>query len=816
MLSPSRKKQKHKTMPSKTASFFIQTPSQTNPTNITTKSALEGLHNLSSYNLTKHDVNLLIKGLSFAPTPNTPTHKLHIQTLSEFNEYAKSLRLKHLRMQYRKTPANYQCQTNPTQTSYLQRRMKFIHPPPCETPKARYSGVPQIEHYVETTKELLEDNLPSIHKDCTTNLPPPQRRALKALKQNRQTVTVKPADKNLGIVLMNTEDYITQCMLHLTDKSTYSLAPTYPSNAIKQQLQNRLIDFKSDIQPHKHLYKSLLNETRHKQTPQFYGIPKIHKQFTHLPPVRPIVAQTNSILSLSASFIDHVLQPLARSYPDYIQNSTVLSLQLQDLQVPDDSTLVTVDVTSLYPSIPQTECLDVIYNEMYKHPHLLTFNPNFIISLLHLNMNNNYFTFADFTFQQIQGTAMGAAFSPTVANIYMSTILDRFLKTQKTQPFLLRRYIDDIIMIWTDTTEKLLVFLQALNAFHPHLNFTHKHSQQMVDYLDLTIYKGTYFNFTNILDTKTYQKPLNLYQYLHYTSNHQPQIYKSIIKGETIRYIRTNTSYETYNATLQKFKQRLLKRGYPKQLIMKLTATVQYNKRQQYLLRHNTTQHNIVRPPLYKCLPPTNFQLLKQLTLQIYKNLRLPSPRFITLRHKPLRNMLVRAKLEPSDEQLVDIALQLDSGMPTPHVDAATLPQLKAPPTKITSCRHPRCLTCSIHLNCQPTFKSSRTNLVYQIRHSFSCTSSNLIYLITCKRCHKQYVGLTTKQLNVRVNHHRTKKQINISQHYNRSDHSISHLTIQPIDRPSSSTPTQQELQDLERYWIMTLKTKFPQGLNIQ
>ena len=112
-------------------------------------------------------------------------------------------------MQYKKTPVNYQHQTNHTQTSYLQRRMKFIHPPPCETPKARYSGVPQIEHYIDTTKELLEDNLPSIHKYNTTNLPPPQRRALKTLKQSRQKVTVKPADKNLGIVLMNTDDYIT-------------------------------------------------------------------------------------------------------------------------------------------------------------------------------------------------------------------------------------------------------------------------------------------------------------------------------------------------------------------------------------------------------------------------------------------------------------------------------------------------------------------------------------------------------------------------------------------------------------------------------
>ena len=91
--------------------------------------------------------------------------------------------------------------------------------------------------------------------------------------------------------------------------------------------------------------------------PQFYGLPKVHKQFTHLLPLRPIVAQFNSILTPSAKLIDHLLQPLAQQFPDYLHNSTSLSIRLQDLQVPDDAILVTIDVVSLHPSIPQTECL---------------------------------------------------------------------------------------------------------------------------------------------------------------------------------------------------------------------------------------------------------------------------------------------------------------------------------------------------------------------------------------------------------------------------------------------------------------------------
>jgi hypothetical protein len=218
-----------------------------------------------------------------------------------------------------------------------------------------------------------------------------------------------------------------------------------------------------------------------------------------------------SILSPTARFIDHVLQPLAQSYPDYLHNSTTLSCTLQDLTVPDHAILVSIDVESLYPSIPQSQCLNIIYTEICNNPHLFTFNPNLIIRLLHININYNYFGFAHSTFQQIKGTAMGAAFSPTIANIFMSTIMKNFLHTQPIKPLLLTRYIDDIFLIWTNSEEELYSFLTDLNSFHPNLRFTHEHSTTSINFLDLTIFKGSLFPFINILDTKTFQKPLNLY-----------------------------------------------------------------------------------------------------------------------------------------------------------------------------------------------------------------------------------------------------------------------------------------------------------------
>ena len=169
-----------------------------------------------------------------------------------------------------------------------------------------------------------------------------------------ENVIIKPADKNLGIVLMDTDDYIEQCVSHLSDINTYRLATNYPRNDIKKQIMNTVIRFKPQIHQYDwKLYNFLLSEPDHSRIPQFYGIPKIHKKFIRIPPVRPIVSQCNSVLTPTAKFIDHVLQPLAQSYPDYLHNSTALSLRLQNLSVPDDAILVTLDVNSLYPSIPQ-------------------------------------------------------------------------------------------------------------------------------------------------------------------------------------------------------------------------------------------------------------------------------------------------------------------------------------------------------------------------------------------------------------------------------------------------------------------------------
>ena len=389
------------------------------------------VHNLSSITLSPQELQLLSKGLSFAPTPSLPVRKTYFQVLNHFDSYAKSVRQKYVHAQFYTPTAHSATEEQPTTTSNIYRSMKFLQKTTHRTSTEEFSGIQKVENYIELTKNNLNNQLPLITMRFNTNLTSTDKSTIIKFKRVSNEVIIKPADKNLGIVLLNTDDYITQCTNHLSDTSTYRLASNYPKDDITKQLRNTIISFKPQISRYsKKLYEFLLSEPDHCRTPQFYGIPKIHKKFTQVPPVRPIVSQCSSLLNPSARFIDHILQPLAQSYADYLHNSTSLSLVLQNLPVPDNAILVTLDVSNLYPSISQTDMLYTIYNEMSQHRHLLLFDPNFVIQLLYTNVNYNYFEFASLIFQQVKGTAMGAPFSPTVANIYMSVTIRRFLRTQ--------------------------------------------------------------------------------------------------------------------------------------------------------------------------------------------------------------------------------------------------------------------------------------------------------------------------------------------------------------------------------------------------
>ena len=101
---------------------------------------------------------------------------------------------------------------------------------------------------------------------------------------------------------------------------------------------------------------------------------------------------------------------------------------------------------------------------------------------------------------------------------------------------------------------------------------------------------------------------------------------------------------------------------------------------------------------------------------------------------------------------------------------------------------------------------------------TFNCKTKFLIYLITCGDCGIQYVGQTVQFLHVRLNGHRSSSRncVNtyIYQHINNHGHDFSKIKIQIIDILDPELCDAHDLDLLENFWIDTLDTAYPFGLN--
>ena len=62
---------------------------------------------------------------------------------------------------------------------------------------------------------------------------------------------------------------------------------------------------------------------------------------------------------------------------------------------------------------------------------------------------------------------MGSPMAPAYASLFMGKLEKDFLKICEHKPTLWFRFLDDIFMIWDHSLEKLELFIEALNCFHP-------------------------------------------------------------------------------------------------------------------------------------------------------------------------------------------------------------------------------------------------------------------------------------------------------------------------------------------------------------
>ena len=507
--------------------------------------------NFSNYQLSHSENYLLSLGLNFRPTPKAiPIHTLKKQ----IDEFSRSIRLKH-----------YFCGRNLNTGLYHPKL--FVHsnwnPPICP---------PYIEIPLLALRHELCGLKPFPHKP---NLSHSELLTLSRLQANK-TILVLPTDKNLGPAMVTADWYKRELDRLLNNEQFYKRVDEVPYTAIHDKLA--LILHRHGRSLGEKVVKYILQFVSNHSPAKFKVLPKVHKN----PLVgRPIVASTKYITTPASRFVDCCLSPLLSGLPSYLKDSTQLINELANCNVSTDCFLVTADVTSLYTNIPIPDCLVAI--DMFCRSNEVPITA-LITELSRLVLTNNFFEANGVLFHQLWGLAMGTPLAVSAAVIYMARLEQQILDTVGLVFY--KRFIDDIFFIWEGNYIDLLDFISKLNNLAPTIKLTSSISQEKVVFLDMEV-----CHENGRLTTRPYQKPLNRYLYLPFTSYHPSHSKKSFIKAELLRYIRLSSKKSEFLHIKEKFFVRLRNRGYPIWFLKPIFEDVDYSSRDKLLQPHKRSTH---------------------------------------------------------------------------------------------------------------------------------------------------------------------------------------------------------------------------------
>lgn len=158
----------------------------------------------------------------------------------------------------------------------------------------------------------------------------------------------------------------------------------------------------------------------------------------------------------------------------YLRDTKDLLGQIKDLAFdPNTSFLVSLDIESLYTSLPQDDTLKVLETSLdsvtWKHKT----PKSFILKCAVLALNENYFEFEGQLYLQTYGTSMGSTFAPSVAGLYVFNFEQTHLFNPNTPSLMniwfYKRYIDYVFLIWEGSEESPRTFFDWINGCDPTL-----------------------------------------------------------------------------------------------------------------------------------------------------------------------------------------------------------------------------------------------------------------------------------------------------------------------------------------------------------
>lgn len=271
-------------------------------------------------------------------------------------------------------------------------------------------------HYVEVYKNLVLIDLEQVKPRRGIN----QRHIKEGIEsfETRKEIIIRPADKSVGVLILDREFYHQQMMDVLLDPETYRRLPKEPTLRYKEKI-NALIEFgyRTKVLTNKEKRYLIPSACR---IPIIYTLPKIHKN-VQCPVAHPIVNGIGLVMARLEEYLDKFLQPRVTATRAFLKDTKDYLRSIKDIKLQNQSPtyLVTEDVSSPYTIIQHKYTLQAL-NWAFSWREDIPHDQNvFLQESLDFCLSHNYFWYHNTCYSQKNGVAMGAKFAPSLANIFM-------------------------------------------------------------------------------------------------------------------------------------------------------------------------------------------------------------------------------------------------------------------------------------------------------------------------------------------------------------------------------------------------------------
>jgi hypothetical protein len=322
------------------------------------------------------------------------------------------------------------------------------------------------------------------------------------------------------------------------------------------------------------------NKSSHR-FPTLTNLFKTHKptdRFSDLPcKTRDVIDTSPSVTAAISAIINRALKPYYMNMKSASLNTAEAVHRIESVQFrPEEREsviMIVADVVNHFPNADRNDCQQAMTRALEQHgPNTPAIHSSRIEALMALEafaMDNVYFKADNANIYRLNsGYGIGVGHSSAATSIEWDERERALIDEVRQDPAHYGRIhqhfrqVDDALFIMTANNIQVENFKDRLNRMDLRRALTTDISREEIVVLDLTVFKGSKFHQTGVLDIRHYRKETALGMHLARTSYHPQSTFKSIMTGAADRILIASSNVTVWVASLCTMAKEFRDRGY--------------------------------------------------------------------------------------------------------------------------------------------------------------------------------------------------------------------------------------------------------------